>query len=326
MKISVIGGGSWGIALANTLAFNEHDILVFDVEQEVIDGINNKNIATKLENKTISKRIKASSSLEEVVNYSDILLVAVPTKVMRNVLGSIYDITTEPKHFLNVSKGIEPDTNKRMSEVYSDVLKEKLSSFSVLTGPSHAEEVIEEMLTTVSIASTNLEQAKSIQKLFNNTKFFRAYVNEDLVGCELGGSLKNVIAIAGGYIQGVGLGDNAKAALLTRSMVEIIRLADVMGGKHDTLFGLSGLGDLIVTATSVHSRNFNAGLNIAKGQKIDQVSMTVEGVRTAKAVYEVIKKNNIYAPIFTAVYKVLYEDAVAKDIIPTLLASEGKTE
>ena len=270
MNITVIGGGSWGTTLAQVLTDNGHTCLIYDINASFVDAINNTHIHPFFTDVVLPESISATLDLEKAVNFSDYLLLAVPTKVMREVvLRGINKLLTSPKVFINVSKGIEPGTLKRISEIVEEEIDPKyLKGFVVLTGPSHAEEVILRKLTVLVSASKNHELAKEVQLLFSNDKYLRVYTSNDLIGCELGGAIKNAIAVVSGISTGLGLGENARAALISRGVLEIVAIVEALGGKKETAFGLTGIGDLIVTASSENSRNFRAGKKIGLGENV----------------------------------------------------------
>ena len=332
MKISVIGAGSWGTALANLLVKNNHEVLIYDVDESIIEEINTKHTNfSKLKDGILEKGVVATNNLKSVLEFSNIIVLSVPTKVLRIVLNNIKSIITSKKIFVNTSKGIEPDTCLRISEVVSDVLtNEYIEAFVTLTGPSHAEEVILSLPTLVTSVSNNIEAAKLIQSIFSNDFNFRVYTSTDLLGAELGGSLKNIYAIASGMLTGVGYGDNARAALITRALVEMQRLAISLGASEKTLLGLSGVGDLIVTTTSHHSRNFQAGYAIAKGKNlkeaVNSIPMVVEGARTTLSAYQMARKQNVETPIIDAVYAVIYEEKDVSETINDLMKRSLKDE
>ena len=330
-KISVIGSGSWGLALSNTLVQNDHEVLVWSFFKDEVNEINNHHQAKKyFKDFTFSDKIKASDSLLEVVNFSDIILMAIPTKFYRDTLRQINDVLTEKKLFVNASKGIEPETYKLIDEIISEEISEDhLQEIVILTGPSHAEELILNHITLVTSASKDIQAAKRVQELFSNN-FLRVYASTDLLGAQLGSSLKNVIALASGVCAGLGLGDNTRAALITRGLSEMIRYAEFKGANKETMYGLTGLGDLVVTATSVHSRNFQAGFRIGQGedpqQSVAKSVMVVEGIRTAKAVVEQLKDSDIEMPIFESVYDIFYNNEDVKVAINNLMKRELKIE
>lgn len=326
-KISVIGAGSWGCALANLLRENGNEVMLYDNNVEIVESINKNHTSDKMPNSYIDANIKASTNLKLAVDFANIILLVVPTKVVRIVLKEISNVISGKKLFVNAAKGIESDSNKRISEiVYEEIKDEFIDGFVSLTGPSHAEEVIEKKLTLVTSASNDLEKAKFIQKLFSNKDFFRVYTTNDLVGAEVCGALKNVYALASGICEGLGFGVNARAALITRALAEMKRLALFLGAKEQTLLGLTGVGDMIVTCTSTLSRNYQAGLNIAKGDNLEEalskITMVVEGANTCIAGYNLAKDNNIYMPIMTAVYNVIYLKNNPKDEIIKFMSNE----
>ncbi len=332
MRVSVIGAGSWGTALANLLVKNNHEVLVYDVDETIIEEINTKHTNySKLKDGVLEVGVIATNDLTKVLEFSNIIVLSVPTKVLRIVLNNIKNIITSKKIFVNTSKGIEPDTCLRISEVVTEVLTDEyIEAFVALTGPSHAEEVILSLPTLVTSVSDNIEAAKLIQTIFSNDFNFRVYTSTDLLGAELGGALKNIYAIASGMLTGVGYGDNARAALITRALVEMQRLALSLGASEKTLLGLSGVGDLIVTTTSYHSRNFQAGLAIAKGKNLKEavssIPMVVEGARTTLSAYQMARKQNVETPIIDAVYAVIYEEKDVSETINDLMRRSLKDE
>ena len=332
MQISIIGAGSWGTALANLLVKNGHQVLIYDVDEKVIVEINdNHTNSSKLKNALLEEGVKATCNLEETLNFSNIIILSVPTKVSRIVLNNIKNLLKEKKIFVNTSKGIEPDTGLRISEIVYEILTDELvESFVTLTGPSHAEEVVVGLPTVVTAASNNQDAAKLIQQIFSNDFSFRVYTVDDLVGAELGGALKNIYAIASGMLTGLKYGDNARAALITRALVEMERLAVAMGASSKTLSGLVGVGDLIVTTTSKHSRNFQAGLSIATGHNLEEavesIPMVVEGARTTLSAYQMAKKLNIDTPIIDAVYDIIYLKKDVRGTIQNLMKRSLKDE
>ena len=331
-KITVMGAGSWGCALARILGDNGHDVLIYDIDKESINEINQFHTnKAKLKDGFLPNSVSATNDLKEAVNYSETILLVIPTKVVRNVLKQMNDLIISPKLFINASKGIEPETYKRVSEIVYEVIdNNNILGFVALTGPSHAEEVIVQNLTMVAAASDNEEHAKFVQALFSNNTYFRVYRVSDLVGAELGGSLKNVYAIAAGLCDGMGYGVNAKAALVTRGLAEMKRLAMAMGAKEETLNGLTGVGDLIVTCTSNLSRNYQAGMKIAQGidlyQTLESIPMVVEGARTCVSAYYAARKYNIDTPIIDAIYNVIYNQKDPKNEIKNIMSRGLKEE
>ena len=330
-KVTVLGAGSWGTALAVVLAENGVDTLIWTHREDQSQEINEMHTNKKYLSETVlPSNLRATSNLEVAANHGDTIVVAVPTKAIREVCGNLNTVQQEQKLFVHVSKGIEPDSLLRISELITDTVKpELLSDIVVLSGPSHAEEVVLQHPTTVTAACANLEAAEKVQDLFMSN-YFRVYTNDDVIGVELGGALKNVIALAAGITDGLQYGDNAKAALITRGLAEITRLGVKMGGNQVTFAGLAGMGDLIVTCTSVHSRNWRAGNMLGQGMKLSEVlesmGMVVEGVRTTKAAFQLSQKYDVAMPITTELYNVLFEDKTPKDAVDSLMIRTKKSE
>ncbi len=330
MKVSVIGGGSWGLALSTVLSHNGHKVLVFDVNKKIVRKINELHICLQL-NEDIPKDITATNDIKEAVTFSDVLLFVVPTKVMRDALNLVIPHLEKPKLFINAAKGIEPDTFFRASEIFTEMIpKSLLKGFIALSGPSHAEEVIKGMTTLITAASNVEEHAVFVQHLFHNTGWFRVYSSTDLKGVELGGALKNIFALASGMIAGKGLGDNARAALITRGLVEMKKFYEHYGADTESLYGLTGLGDLIVTCTSKHSRNYQAGYKIGNGKDLEEtltsMTMVVEGIRTCEAAYKYSKANNLDLPIIEQIYRVLYKKMDPEQAYRNLFERSRKSE
>lgn len=330
-QVTVLGAGSWGTALAIVLAENGHDTLLWTHRQDQADEINYEHTNKQyLPNTVLPHNLRATASLEEAATHGGTMVVAVPTKAIRQVCGDLSELLTEKKLFVHVSKGIEPDSLLRISELVRESIKPQLiEEIVVLSGPSHAEEVVLQHPTTVTAACGSLEAAEKVQDLFMNS-YFRVYTNDDIVGVEIGGALKNVIALAAGITDGLAYGDNAKAALITRGLAEITRLGVKMGGNPFTFAGLAGMGDLIVTCTSVHSRNWRAGNMLGKGLKLnevlEQMGMVVEGVRTTKAAYQLAQKYDVPMPITTELYDVLFNDKKPKQAVDELMIRMKKSE
>ncbi|WP_339163063.1 NAD(P)H-dependent glycerol-3-phosphate dehydrogenase [Siminovitchia sp. FSL W7-1587] len=329
--VAVIGAGSWGTALALVLADNEHRVQLWLRNKEQQKEINEQRINSKyLPGVKLPENIQAYVSLEDALEGAETVIIAVPSEAIREIAKDITAIIAKPLTFVHVSKGIEPDTHKRISEMIEDEIPSRLlKDLVVLSGPSHAEDVGERHPTTVTVSSKNMKAAQKIQDLFMN-KHFRVYTNPDLIGVEIGGALKNIIALAAGISDGLGYGDNAKAALITRGLAEISRLGTKMGANPLTFSGLTGIGDLIVTCTSVHSRNWKAGNLLGKGHKLDEVlenmGMVVEGVRTTKAAYQLAQKYKTNMPITEALYNVLFNAVNPKDAVDQLMGRLKKHE
>ncbi|WP_275950894.1 NAD(P)H-dependent glycerol-3-phosphate dehydrogenase [Cytobacillus citreus] len=330
-SVAVIGAGSWGTALAMVLADNGHEVRLWGHNPNQINEINEYKTNKKyLPEVLLPEGIIGFSHLEEALEGVNAMVLAVPTKAIREVIRKINSIRKEPLTVVHVSKGIEPDTLLRISEmIEQEISVNILDSVVVLSGPSHAEEVSLRHPTTVTVSSKNMNAAEKIQDLFINHNF-RVYTNPDLVGVEIGGALKNIIALAAGITDGLGYGDNAKAALITRGLAEIARLGIKMGASPLTFSGLTGIGDLIATCTSVHSRNWRAGNLLGKGHKLqevlDNIGMVVEGVRTTKAAKQLAKKYDVNMPITDVLYDVLFNDVNAKDAVDLLMARGKKNE
>lgn len=322
--IAVIGAGSWGTALSLVLTDNGHRVNLFVRRSEHADEINQQRTNEHyLPGITLPKTIKASASLEEVLHGVDTILLVTPTSSIRELLPQIACYLHKPITMIHASKGIEPDSLKRISEIIEEELSEELlQAVVVLSGPSHAEEVILRQPTIVTVSSKDQEARHSVQDLFMN-HYFRVYTNDDIIGVEIGGALKNVIALGAGISDGLGYGDNSKAALITRGLAEIMRLGTKLGANPATFSGLTGIGDLIVTCMSKHSRNWRAGELIGKGHQLDDIlenmGMVVEGVRTTKAGYRLSKTYNVDMPITSELYAVLFHNKDPKQAVDDLM-------
>lgn len=330
-KVAVLGAGSWGTALAMVLVENGHDVTIWGHLKEQIDEINQMHTNKQyLPDLILPTELKAEFSLEECVRDADAVLFVVPTKAMREVAKKFTAVCYNKPVIIHASKGLEQGTHERISVLLKEEIPvDKRKDVVVLSGPSHAEEVAVKDVTTITAASTDLENAEYVQALFSN-EYFRVYTNQDVVGVELGAALKNIIALGSGALHGLGYGDNARAAIMTRGLAEISRLGMAMGADPLTFIGLSGVGDLIVTCTSVHSRNFRAGSLLGQGHTLDDVlenmGMIVEGVSTTKAAYELSRDLNIEMPITETIYKVLYEGQNVDDMIKQIMLREFKSE
>lgn len=328
-KIGVIGGGAWGSTLAQVLADNGHQVLIYDINKTYVDKINGG--VHPLFDSVFPETIKGTSSLEEVTSFSNLLMLAVPTKFMRSVLKDINNIITNKKVFINISKGIEPKTFETVSQIVAkEIDKEKLEGYVLLTGPSHAEEVVLRQLTLLTSVSENKELSILVQHLFANDKYLRVYTLKDVIGAEIGSAAKNAMAVISGAATGFGLGENARAALITRGIIEIIKIVKLMGGERETAFGLTGMGDLIVTASSINSRNFRAGVKLGQGMSLDEIyegeSQTIEGIRTIEALNQFAKVNEIELPMIEMAYDIIFNEVSVEDGIKKLLKRELKAE
>ena len=327
-NITLLGGGSWGTALAKLLSENGHKVTVWLRDENQCETLRTERVNKKyLPKVQIPENIIFTSDINEAAKDAHILLLVTPTQMIRGVLKQIKDENKTDKIIINASKGIEIGTMC----LVSDIVKEETinCTFAVLSGPSHAEEVGLSMPTAITIACDNKDAAEAIQDMFMSS-YFRVYTNEDVIGAELGGALKNIIALGAGISDGVGYGDNAKAALMNRGIVEIARLGISMGADVHTFYGLSGIGDLIVTCTSQHSRNWNAGYLIGQGlskdEAIKKIGMVVEGIPTTYAAYALSKKLNVDMPIVDAMYDVLENNADVKETVNKLMLRDKKEE
>ena len=329
-KISVIGSGGWGIALTILLYKNGHDLTIWSFDKREAEELKTtRENKTKLPNILIPEDIKVTDDLKEAVDNKDVLILAVPSKAIRSVSKSLKDIIKDNQIIVNVAKGLEEDTLKTMTDIIEEELKGKNPQVAVLSGPSHAEEVGKGIPTTCVVSAHNKELTLYLQNIFMNPSF-RVYTSPDMLGVEIGGALKNVIALAAGIADGLNYGDNTKAALITRGIKEISLLGVAMGGEQSTFYGLTGLGDLIVTCASMHSRNRRAGILLGQGKILDEaikeVNMVVEGVYSAKSALMAAKKYNVEIPIIEQVNAVLFENKNAAEAVNELMIRDKKLE
>lgn len=321
MKIAVIGSGSWGCAAAILLAKKGNDVFLWSWQQEETDRLNrdreNKEV---LPGKHFPDNIICSHDMGFCVGGAGLIVTVAPSPATRTTAKQLSPYVEEGQVIVNLSKGLEEATLMRLSEVYESEIPQ--AKVAVMSGPSHAEEVSIGLPTTNVVAARDIETAEYIQEIFMN-ETFRVYTGDDMIGVELGGALKNVIALCSGISDGIGYGDNTRAALMTRGIAEIKRLGIAMGAKPETFAGLSGIGDLIVTCTSMHSRNHRAGILLGKGYTLDEtlceVKMVVEGVNTAKAAYNLSKKYNVSMPITEEAYNVLFCGKEAQTAVMDLM-------
>lgn len=330
MNVSIIGGGSFGTALAQILNDNGYNVLIRDINKDFVDKINLNHLHPFFDI-SIPEGIKATLNLNEVLDFSDTILLCVPTKAMRGVIQEISEHIKTPKIFVNVSKGIEPETSYLVSQIIEEVLPASyIKGFVCLSGPSFAEEIMHRKVTLLVSASNDNDDASYIQHLFNNPNYVRVYTSHDMIGVEVCGAVKNAIALISGVCQGLDLGMNARAALLTRGNREIIEIVKAMGGDEATCYGLAGIGDLMLTASSTLSRNFQAGMRIGNGETLESViensKNVVEGIRAVKACEEIRIKYNLELPILSLAYKVLYEHLNVNEAVKILLSRELKSE
>lgn len=334
MNISVIGTGSFGTSLSMVLNDNNNRVMMYGRNQDTVLEINQSHTNSQyLKNIDLASDIKATSSLKEAVSHGEVLVLAVPVNAMRSVAAEINQLLGDLNKevlIVHVAKGLELNTYKRVSEVLEEVFDpEYVSDICVLSGPSHAEEVAEKQPTTVSTASIHSKGAEIIQDVFM-TDYFRVYVNNDMVGVEIGGALKNIVALAVGALSGYGFGDNPKAAVITRGLHEIARLGTKLGANPLTFLGLAGMGDLIVTATSQHSRNYRCGQMLAGGLSLEEATekmgMVVEGVNTTRATYELAEKYDVDMPITKVLYGYLFNDISEDEAFSALMKREKTSE
>lgn len=331
-NVTIVGAGSFGTALALVLETAGNKVQIWAREKEIADHINTKHFnPAYLSDIQLPETIKAYNNLEQCLQNQDMVVFATPSHTLRKVAAKIKKCLNGNEILVTVSKGIENDTFKTMSQVLVDVMDDSSyeDKVGVLYGPSHAEEVSKFKPTTVVASAYSSRTARVIQETFL-TPMFRVYINNDIIGVEIGGSVKNIMAIAAGIIDGAELGDNAKAALLTRGLHEMKRMGSMMGAHSDTFSGLTGMGDLIVTCTSAHSRNRSVGYRIGKGEKLDEITdsmnMVAEGVKTTKSVRDWSVKNNVEMPITHAVFSVLFENVDPKDALYELMTRDPKDE
>lgn len=327
-KISVLGAGSWGTALAMLLEENGHEVTIWSIDKKEVEMLRKeREQKDKLPGVKLSDNIQVTNNLEEAMKGREILVFAVPSVFVRSTARSAAPFYEKGQVIVDVAKGIEESTLMRLSEIIEDEIKG--ATVAVLSGPSHAEEVARKIPTIVVVGSEDYAIAKELQKTFSNG-WFRVYTSPDVLGIELGGALKNVIALAAGICDGLNFGDNSKAALITRGVAELSRLGVAMGGKPETFSGLSGIGDLVVTCTSVHSRNHNAGVLIGQGktmqEAMDEVKMVVEGVYSAKAALLLATQYNVEIPIIEQVNEVLFYNKPARDAVTDLFMRDSKRE
>lgn len=312
MRISVLGAGSWGTTLAILLSENFKDVTLWSYRAEQINEMKDQRTnADYLPGVILPPHLNITHDLHEAAAQKDMIVAAVPSQFLRSILKEIAHLDLTKTIIVNVAKGIENDSLMTMSEVMLDILEhEKKANLAILSGPSHAEEVVKKIPTAVVSASFTMRTAKIVASTFN-TPAFRVYISDDIRGVELGGALKNVIAIGAGVVDGAGFGDNTKAAIITRGIAEMTRLGDKMGALPRTFSGLSGVGDLIVTCMSKHSRNRYVGEELGKGKKLNEILsnmvMIAEGVATCKSAVDLAKKHHTEMAIFSEVYRIMFE-------------------
>ena len=327
-KVCVLGAGSWGTALALVVAKKGYNVSMWTLNEEQCNKINkDKENIDYLPGVVIPDNIVVTTNIEEAVKDGTIIVLAVPSQAIRSVCKQIKPFVKDKQILVDVAKGLEKGTGLRLSDVCNQEQPNK--KYVGLSGPSHAEEVSRDIPTTVVVSSEDIHIAEIVQDIFMSPKF-RVYTNPDVVGVELGGALKNIIAFGAGICDGLGYGDNAKAALMTRGIKEIGRLGVAMGAKASTFSGLSGIGDLIVTCTSMHSRNRRAGILIGQGKTLEEtlaeVKMVVEGITATDVAYNVAKELNVEMPITNAIYSVLYDNANPDEVVTELMMRDKTHE
>lgn len=329
MKLTVLGLGCWGLVLTKLLTPRFDEVWGWSREQDLSgDLLENKRVKTPFYVE-LDKKVNITHNMKEAVKGADIILLVVSTSAIRTVCEQLKEAGIKNSQILvNTSKGLELPSLKRMSEVIKEVLPSQ--KFAVLSGPTLAREVLEGQPTAACVASDDIETAKFVQKHLNVEGRFRLYTNDDVAGVEFGGSLKNVIAIAAGFLSELNMGDNAKGAILTRGMAEIVRVGTALGANPSTFWGLSGMGDLIATCSSPLSRNHTVGRMLARGKKIDDIlselGSVAEGVKTSKAICELSEKLNIDTPISHAIYEAVYSKENSKEIFMNLMSRQLKAE
>ena len=320
-KIGVIGAGSWGTALSRLLANNGHDVIMWSIIEAEVKMLQEKHEhVDKLPGVKLPESMEFTTDLKKAIEGKDLLVLAVPSSFTRSTAKSMRVFVAEGQIIVNVAKGIEEHTLMTLSQIIEQEIPQ--ADVAVLSGPSHAEEVGKDMPTTCVVGAKTKQTAEYIQNIFMNNAYFRVYTSPDILGIEVGAALKNVVALAAGIADGLGCGDNTKAALITRGIAEISRLGVAMGGKPETFTGLSGIGDLIVTCASMHSRNRRAGILMGQGKTMEEamaeVKMVVEGVYSAKAARELSRKYKIDMPIIEEVNEILFENKPAKEAMREL--------
>ncbi|WP_172189098.1 NAD(P)H-dependent glycerol-3-phosphate dehydrogenase [Lentilactobacillus kribbianus] len=333
-KVAVLGAGSWGSILASVLDENGSEVRLWSYNEKQVQEFNEEHTNKKyIKDFTFSDSIVAYNNLDEAIDGADDILFVVPTQVTRGVAHQVGEFLKKHQQkpiIIHASKGIEANTYERLSQVLAEeIAPENRQAIAVLSGPSQAEDVARKDITLVTVASEDQEAAEHVQQLFMN-HYFRVYTNSDVIGVEIGAALKNIVALGAGALHGLGYGDNAKAALLTRGLAEISRLGTSFGANPLTFIGLSGVGDIIVTGTSTDSRNWRAGNALGEGHSLDEVvdnmGMVIEGIATTKAAYELAQQRGVEMPIVAAIYKVLYEGLNISEAIDETMTRDGKAE
>lgn len=333
VKVAILGTGSWASGLARVLNDNGHTVMMYGIDQGEIEDINIRHCNYKyFKDIQLEEDIVASSSLEDVLLDASYILITIPTQFVRETLEKVKPLLQKKVTIVNASKGFDMNTNMRISDTIRSVFTdEDINPVVSLIGPSHAEEVIVRILTAVCAVSLDEKYARDVQKLFSN-QYFRVYTTTDEIGAEYGAAYKNVIAVASGIIAGLGYGDNSRAALITRGLHEMSLYGVSQGGQRETFFGLTGIGDLVVTCSSIHSRNFQAGYEIGQSNRainfMTHNKKTCEGIRTCKVIHDDVHQNHygFETPIVDAVYSVLYENANPQEVVINLMTRDLKSE
>ena len=327
MRIGIIGAGTWGTALANAF-IDKHKVIVYSPFKKDIDALKENYIHKNLPNVFLNKDIIFSNDLEFTINDSDMIIFATPSIFLRENVNKAKEYLNKSQIIIVVSKGLEEGSLFTMSEIINDCLGDGFAIVS-LSGPTHAEEVAIKLPTLIVASSSNLNAAKIVQQELS-LPYFRVYVNEDIKGAEIAGALKNIIALASGISDGLGYGDNAKAAIITRGLKEITRLGLKLGSKEATFAGLTGIGDIVVTSTSKHSRNYNAGYLIGQdfslNETLEKIGMVVEGINCLKAAKELSTKVGVEMPIVNAIYSVIFEKVHPIEAVNSLFSRDLKAE
>lgn len=325
MKISILGFGSWGTAISNVLANNGHDVYAWTADERIIESMKWHENPYYFPGKKLSQNINISSDISEVTAKTEIVVIAIPTQAIRQI---VKNIAYNSQIIVCLSKGIEINSGSLIHQIIFDELQVK-DNFVALSGPTHAEEVMNEVPTNIVAAGTLNNSVTAVQKAFGND-FFRVYTNDDIIGVEVCGALKNIYAIAAGVIDGLGPWDNTKAALITRAVMEIRRFGEKLGAKRETFLGLAGVGDMVVTCTSKHSRNRYVGEQLGRGKKIDTIlskmNMVAEGVYTSSALKKLLDTHRVEMPIAEKIYEVIYEEKKASEAIKELMNRCPKPE
>ena len=329
MKLTVLGPGCWGLTLAWLLNNNFDEICVWGRSQDISDELKMYKRTSKPLSVQLDDKVEITDDLKKAINNAEIILLVVATSGIRPVCRQLKEVGLKENQILvNLAKGLELPSLKRMSEVIKDELPN--AKLAVLSGPTLAKEILNGCPTAASVASDEMETAEFVQKYLNVPSKFRLYTNSDIIGVELGGSLKNVIAIASGFADAMNLGDNCRGTLLTRGMAEIVRVSAALGANPSTLYGLSGMGDLIATCSSPFSRNFTVGSMLGKGKKINDIlnelGSVAEGVKTSKALCELAQKLNLEVPVSSAIYEAVYTDITPNEILNKLMNRKLKQE